>query len=345
MEEPGEEKTIASGPSLSQFKVEELISVEHSSGEPSRAAENSHAVSTWRAVGLLFSKTWLMNTLRLCKVFSVRCVLPAVLLTCGGLSLTIGEFFSFSQIDPANAKIASILAAMGILLVTMVLFLLFVVWGLMSWLVRLSTFSHVFFALDMTTRFPGAVDIQALIASSHEFVLSRKKYFAQFYLTLSLVLITPVLVAMVLFTVKALTITPPNSGTMAIKIVLPPVADVVLTAVLAITSAYLLGVSFFAVVVSAVSKETANVAAWDCIKLSFRMFLPMIAIVVVIALVNTVIATPQFCLHPIEYLSFVNTTKSLPSSICSELWEGITSVILFTFTLAPFCELLRYRLK
>jgi hypothetical protein len=344
VEEPVEEKTTVA-PSLHQSEGEAQVSVEIPSGLAANSAKAPDGGSSWRAVGLLFNKTWLLNTLRLCQIFSVRCILPAVLLTSSGLCMTVGFFFSTSQIHPENTQFTSILAAMGMLFATMVLFLVFWIWGLLTLLVRLSIFSHVFYALDMTSKLPAAAEIQAIIASSHEFVSSRKKYFAQFYMVLSLVLIPPVLVAMVLFTVKSLTMTPPNSGAMPLKILLPPAVDVALTLVLAITSAYIAGVSFCAVAVSSGSREDANLAAWDCIKLSFRMFFPMMAIVVIIAVVNTVVATPQFCLHPMEYLSFANTTTTLPSTICSELWSGITSVILFTLSLAPFCELLRYRLK
>jgi hypothetical protein len=234
---------------------------------------------------------------------------------------------------------------MGILLVTLVLVLGFIISGFGLWLVRLSTFSHAFFAINMASKLPAISDIQEIFASSHAFILSRKKYLAEFYFILSLVMFFPVIWFLTLMTVKAYSMTPSTSGVVALKVVLPPVVDASIMVLLAIIGSYLVGVSFCAVAVSAVSKEPAKSAAWVCIKLSFRLFLPMMLTAVVVVIMNTLVATPQFCLHPIEYLSLVNTTRTLPLSICSELWEGVTSVILFNLSLAPFCELLRYRLK
>ncbi len=345
MEEPVEEKS-AVAPPLHQSEGAASISVENWSGMVSGLSDGSEPsnVSYWRALSLLFNKTWLLNTFGLCRVFSGRCILPAVLLTSGGLCLTVGEFFSFSQVH-AVTQLSSILAAMGILIVTMILVLGFVISGFGLWLVRLTTFSHAFFRIDMSSKLPSASELDEIFASSQAFILARKKYIAQFYFVISLVMLTPVLAFLTLFSVKALTMTPPESGSIAIKAFLPPIADLAITLLLAVIGGYLVGVSFCAVTVSSSSKQTANLAAWECIKLSFRMLLPMITIVVVVVLMNTIIATPQICLHPIEVVSLVNTTQSLPSSICAELWEGITSVMLFNLTLAPFCELLRYRVK
>ena len=282
--------------------------------------------SSWRAVGLFFNKTWLLNTFTLCRIFSSSCVLPAVLLTTGGLCLTVGEFFSFSQVPAENVQIASILMAMGILLVTMFLVLGFFISGFGLWMVRLSTFSHAFFSIDMSSKLPANSDIQEIFASSHAFILSRKKYLAEFYFVLSLAMVLPVIWFLTLLTVKAFSMAPPSSAVVDIKVALPAGVDALVMVLIAVFGGYLVGVSFCAVAVSSASKEPAKSAAWECIKLSFRLLLPMMVTVVVVLIMNTLIATPQLCLHPIEYFSLVNTTRTLPSSICSELWEGVTSV-------------------
>jgi hypothetical protein len=337
VEEPVEEKSTVA-PSLQQSASETPQAIDV-------GARTVNEESPWHALRLLVNKTWLRNTLILCRVFAPRCILPAVFLTVAGLALTSGQFYAFSQIHPEGMQLASILAAMGILLVTLIVVLVLLVLGFGLWLVRLSTFSHAFCALDMSSELPPLTEVRAIIASSHAFILSRKKYLARFYFMVSMVMITPIIVWLSLFTVKGLTMSPPNSGTMVTRISLPPFADLSLSVVLAIMGAFLVGFSFSAVVVSSCSKANANFAAWDCIKLSFRMFFPMMALVLVVVILNTVIATPQFLLHPIESISLMNTPTTLPASLCSELWEGITSVILFTLTLAPFCELLRNRLK
>ena len=337
MEEPVKEKSTVA-PSLQQSAIETPQAID-------AGARTVNEESPWRALRLLANKTWLRNTFSLCRVFAPSCILPAVLLTVAGLALTSGEFYAFSQVHQEGTQIVSILAAMGILLVTLILVLVLLVLGFGLWLVRLSTFSHVFCVLDMSSELPALTEVRAIIASSHAFILARKKYLARFYFMVSMVMIIPIIVWLSLFTVKGLTMTPPNSGTMVTKISLPPFADLSLNVVLAIMGAYLVGFSFLAVFVSSCSKANANFAAWDCIKLSFRMFFPMIALVIVVVILNTLIATPQICLHPIESICLMNTPTTLPSSLCSELWEGITSVMLFTLTLAPFCELLRNRLK
>lgn len=305
--------------------------------------QDKSAGSSWRALGLLLDRAWLKNTFILSRAFAPRCILPAVLLTVAGITTIVGRSLAFSQIQPEGTQIISIFAAIGIMLATLGIVLSTLISAFVLWLVRLSTFSHAFCALDVSARSaPGTIQMQEAFDTAHTYVVSRKKYFAQFYLMVTLVLLGPSLIWFGLFVTKILTMAPPNSGSMVPKLVLPPVADISINLLLTVLGAYFFGFSLMALVMSTMSRDEPNQAAWSTIKLSFKLFLPMIALAVVVALLNTVIATPQVLLHP----KLMETTSgSLPLDVLSQVWEGLTSLMLFTLTVAPFCELLRNRLK
>ena len=299
----------------------------------------------WKALGLLANGYWLKNTIKLSYIFAPKCIFPAIILTTGGLAMTAGQFFGLSQMHLELVQMANLLSALAILLTTFVVVLVCLVYGFTLWLVRLSTFTHAFNEIDMAAKhLPSRENLKSIFESSHKFMLSRKTYLTKFYLFVSMVMIMPVIIWMTLFSLKLLS-SMPSSDPMLAKFPLPWGASVGITIGLVIMGCYLIGLSMTSVVVSSISKAPASAAAWDCIKLSFTRFFPMVAIVIVIAILNTVIATPQILLHPLDQFSMVNTQESLPASLASELWEGITSVMLFTLTLAPFCELFRERLE
>ena len=304
----------------------------------------SSSDSTWRAVRLLGNKTWLSNTLKLSTVFAPQCTLAAIVLSLAGVALFIGYFCALGVLKTQGntVQLANLLTAAGILLATMFVYLGFFVWGLALWLMKLSTYSHTFCNINMMTApFFSKEQLKEKFDASLKEVRTRKSYFASFYLLVTLVVIVPLLFAAGIGFLLYLGSTPESYQ--GLRLALPPVLAMSLEGVIAVLAVYFLSLSPLMVIISSCSRATASVAAWDCLKFPFRQALPLTVITIAVVVMNLVIATPEIFFQP--QTTAIVIQENFAGRLCALVWEGVTSVFLFTLSMAPFCELMRYRLK
>jgi hypothetical protein len=331
------------------------------------------ADSQWAVFSTIFNPNWLRNTFKVCLAFAPDCILPAALMTAAGLAATGGFYFIVEELRKSQIlQLQTILTAFILMTVVLLVCLACLLWGFAIWLVRLNTFTHAFCALDVlhgriSTAADPANGRPTLVAEtavagdasqvttitkdaspftsaqlktqfklSHQFILKRRRYLARFYLLVSLVILPPVLFWMLLCAIKV------YSGQQSVlRISLPPPVDYGITSTLALLGVYLVGLTCLSIVESSVSELGANNAAWDCIKRSFKIFLPMSIVSILILVLNVVIATPQLVLNPTEAFSMKFMSEPLLVSGASQTWQGITSLVLFTMSVCPFCEFLR----
>lgn len=336
--------------------------------------------SLWSVFPIIFSVGWLKNTWKICLAFVPECILPAGLMTFAGLAVSLGYNFCLEELKKSQVlQLQTLVTTLAVMALVLMVCLICFIWGFTVWLVRLNTFTHAFCMLDVQygkllapvsagnisakeaeaaidagsaeeaasgvpeNTFTSA-DVKSQFKSSHTFILKRRKYLARFYAIVSLVALPPILFWMILCAVKLYC----SMGSMSpamLRISLPLPVDIAVTSSLFLVGVYLVGLSCMSIVVSSVSTAGANNAAWDCIKLSFRYFLPMSIISIIILILNVVIATPQFVLNPAAVFSTSFMSESLLHSVGNQVWQGITSLVLFTMSVSPYCALLSLKRK
>lgn len=341
-------------------------------------AQDSH--SLWSVFPIIFSGGWLKNTWKICLAFVPECILPAGLMTFAGLAVSLGFNFCLEELKKSQVlQLQTLVTALLVLVLVLIVCLVCFIWGFTVWLVRLNTFTHAFCMFNVrhgkllapvsagnippnqTTAALDAgsteeatsgasentitqADVKSQFKSSHAFILKRRKYLARFYAIVSLVALPPIFFWMILCAVKLYS----SMGSMSpamLRISLPLPLDIAVTSSLFLVGVYLVGLSCMSVVVSSISTAGANNAAWDCIKLSFKYFLPMSIISIIILILNVVIATPQFVLNPAAVFSTSFMSEPLLHSVGNQVWQGITSLVLFTISVSPYCALLSLKSK
>ena len=127
---------------------------------------------------------------------------------------------------------------------------------------------------------------------------------------------------------------------------LPDVVHVWLYVVLAVLSLVLTEISLVALVVSANSTQRPAAAAKETIALSCTTFIPCTLLTIIFIVANTVIAAPHMLLTLDQPIAAMLLAKNdLKFLLLAYVWQGVTSVVVWTLTVSPICEYLRGRVK
>lgn len=257
--------------------------------------------------------------------------------------MLIGSWQSTTRLVSNGAiTFGTYILAFSLLLLTLAGTLVFMIWGVGVWLMRLTAFAHAFLELPLDTQLVEAQTIKDKQASAIESVKSRRAYLAQYWLLVSIFLGVPFFIVGALTIVKVLAITP-IYGQLLFS--LSPLANAIVLALLSFLLLIVTEVSLLGLVVSAVSNLPAATAAKETIKLSAQLLLPGLALSIFAVAICVVISSPQVLFHLNNPSTLFSMQGPVSELLLESGWQGVTSVVLWTFTTAPFCELLRGKVR
>jgi len=255
-----------------------------------------------------------------------------------------------------GAGVQEIFASLVILLIVAVIALVCLLPAFTIWVIRLNTFCQTICTL------PGGNSenqlsiekLKELFAISHKEISSRKGFLTQFYFLISLGMIPPTFVWVVLIGITVLPMVSPSLFGAA-----GPENPMTTTAMFfaGVITAYLVGLTGIAVVVSSVPQKSAANAAWQAIKFSVQHFVPLTLLSALILFVMICLTEPQTLCSFWSELSKAKTNQGVSSlmetsmsvtqanigwNFLSEVWDGMTKVILLPFSLIPYCDMFRH---
>jgi hypothetical protein len=316
--------TVAEGASVSRA----VDNPSYSSGE---SVVNQVPSSS---IAFLASWQWWRCAIRAALVFAPSCLPPAFGLSCANVSMLLGMHVIYAAINQPQPEIDQLGKAAAIGLACSAAGLVLICWAVTVWLFRLTAFARAWLTADR----PGKQDVRDSIAETRK----RTGYLAKLWLVASFYLLMPVLLLCVLMGLKIVT-SPEYVGHSAFQLKLPLWADYAASAGLAALVFFATAYSLLAIVVSSVSSMPARQAAQEALLLFCRTWAATLVVTLVMFLINCVIATPQALL---SVTRFVNVPRTpLAVDIGLQVWLALTSSVLWPLSVAPYCELLRGKVK
>ena len=289
----------------------------------------------------LFSVAWWKNALLTSWLFARHCAVAAAMFTLAVVVMVVGSWQGLSSVPHDSVtRIESLIAPALIILCTGSTTLILMGWALGVWLVKITAFCAACIQVPITESTVDRSKTMAAQSSAVEIIWQKKAYLAKFWLYVTLFLSPLIAPAAIIFVGKVLL----SSTTYVDVIKIPPLLN-----------AALLGwVAFLALLISEISLVALAVSSWSTLepflatkltfKLSFKLFVPGLLVTALITFLNVAIASPQvlFRLHNPESMFLMQ--ENVAQLIIETLWQGLTSVILWTFSLIPITELVRRHL-
>ena len=298
--------------------------------------------------GLFLKQTWLRNALYTAWLFAPRCIVAASISCLGSILMLVGMSISLRQVSgEVITDITPILQAFFISLITLVGVLVCIAWSFGVWLMRLTAYSRAFssFSISDITQPLAKERVLAQLNEAMAEVGTRKFYLAEYYFFASLFLSVPFTVCvicilkLVLFNTNTLTQynLPPS----------PAWVDNTATALAILFAIPSLAFTLVAIVVSAVTNQSAESASLQTASLTAKWFWQTSLVSLVVFLFLVVVSEPELILHMSkESIINIGTFKEdLTMSVVEALWTNAASLVLLPLSMAPICELLRGRVK
>jgi hypothetical protein len=290
---------------------------------------------SWRFFLLFINKRWLTLAKQHLFVFAPKCIRPAAYFTIGMLIVLSSTVLSYQQLKSDHLDLSKLLMSAGYLLFSMFFGVPLMFIGIAKWLLTITAFCRFWMLNDLCT-----IDKDVLkqrCDQDFNDVSKRKMYLAKFGLTSALLSAMPVLICFLFFVLKLATM----SAVMSLKaIALPPGMSTALDVMIAVMFIGVLAFSLVAIPVAAVSELPPQRAAIWAALVAMRCFPQCALITIVVCFASVVISTPQ-ALFELGSANMLMPPDNLGSVLLSQLWEGITSVVLVPASMVPFCELLR----
>lgn len=297
------------------------------------------------------SAHWWRNVITCTLSFVRYCWRPALLLTLGTLSVHFGGAAAQATLQHDGNSITLGAICMGFLacLAALIASLVLMIWGFAGWLIRLTAFSRALLSFpreELTgcqLQFSAVVEMQANALRETEL---RKQFLGQFWLLIGLYMMPPLIVVCVLLTIKLAAIASLERILPAAPLlVLPSWADVTIVVFLIVLVVYITELSFIALALSSKTSLSPQKAAMRSASLSFRFIIPGAIMSCALIVLNAIIATPQVLFvdwhQTSKLVTNFSSVTNLPLQTVSDIWQGLTSVVLWTFMVAPACELIR----
>ena len=293
---------------------------------------------------LFFNKNWLSNALYTAWLFAPKCIVPAVIGEAGSLFTTFGCLSAMGPLaSGGNVDFTVLIQSFFIMLLTFVGVLVCVVWSLSAWLMRLTTYCRAFTSFT-ATELSVPLSKERILAQLNEAtaeVARRKMYLAKFYFFLTLLMAVPMVLCFACLFVR-FSLFNASSGQSPL---LPSYFGGAFVSIATILAMGLLTLSLVAVVVSAISQETAERASMQAASLTGKQFCELTLVSVLMLVLITVISSPDL-LTSFSQMDLMHLTpKEVAVFIAKSVWQAAVSVLMLPLTMAPICELLRGRVK
>jgi hypothetical protein len=295
---------------------------------------------------LFFNKIWLSNALYTAWLFAPKCIVPAVIGEVGSLFTTFGCLSAMGPLaSGSSVDFTVLLQSFFIMLLTFVGVLVCVVWSLSAWLMRLTTYCRAFTSFTATElSVPLSKDrILTQLNEATVEVASRKMYLAKFYFFVSLLMAVPMVLCFACLFVRLAFF---NGASGQTPLLPAPIGGAFVT-IATILAMGLLTLSLVAVVVSALSQETAERASMQAASLTGKQFCELTLVSVLMLVLITVISSPDL-LTSFSQSGFMKvhlTPQEMAVFVAKSVWQAAVSVLMLPLTMAPICELLRGRVK
>jgi hypothetical protein len=295
---------------------------------------------------LFFNKNWLSNALYTAWLFAPKCIVPAVIGEVGSLFTTFGCLSAMGPLaSGGNVDFMVLVQSFFIMLLTFVGVLVCVVWSLGAWLMRLTTYCRAFTsftATELSVPLSKERILTQLSAATKE-VASRKMYLAKFYFFLTLLMVVPMVLCSVCFLVR-LAFFNAASGQPPL---LPSYFGAAFVTTGTVLAMGLLTLSLVAVVVSAISQETAERASMQAASLTGKQFCELTLVSVLMLVLITIISSPDLLtsFSQTEFMKVHLSPKEVAVFVAKSVWQAAVSVLMLPLTMSPICELLRGRVK
>jgi len=235
------------------------------------------------------------------------------------------------------------LTALAIIMSTMVITLVLMLISLGLWLICVTAYVRSFMQIDVDAEQP--IDRQATVALQDlavREVTNRKVYLARFWVYVTLFLLPSLAVLMISGGVEYLANLP---QTAVVSIKLPSWLDLILIVATCVCTVLLTQLSLVAMAVCSISKREPFAAAKQSLELSLRWFVPGFFLTVLILLMNVVIASPQVVWQLLHHENLFAVKAEVVPMLLENFWQGITIIILLTFSGAPICQMLKGRIE
>jgi len=299
----------------------------------------------------VFSKPkWWRNTFSFCLSFAPKCIKPAAIIMAMVLVMLSTVVAESLLLQQANLGLLFVVLALNFFALIGALALL--VWGFASWLSRLTGFALAFNQTPQSQFLSEKIDLAASKLTQLQSIQEtdkRKAHLAKYWTGLSLFLTLPSILFIVPFCISLYASYVPaylahaqTAPTMPLPPVPEPVAMICTVASL-IFGTYIMVLTLAGIVISASTDLQPGPAVMHTIKLSHIKILPLSLITVAMLSITLAISAPREILQ--HFVAMPWAENNIFVMFGEEIWRCVTSVILTTFTLAPFCEYLRSKPK
>lgn len=328
-----------------QISMENKMDAPGDSVDPDNAKTEMGSVkpTEWGLRGLKFLTN--AESLRASAVYAWsyarHCVLAACVMAIVGLVNTNGTWLLSERWKAMGgtaenpATFTDLISVLSIALGMLVVLLGFVVWGFGLWLMCLSRFLTGYLSGDIVGLDAKALEQRHLAA--REFIKTRKKFLAIFWLVVSAIGFVPV-------TIDAIAIVLLMPQTSAI---VPRELTVLAACLAAVLTLTLLNYSFVAMAVSCVTTQPPAKAAWKALMLTLKTCPGLSVISILMLVTSTALSYPQLTLNPqsaVEYFSrssFDFTASDFITLNVLQLWQGLLSVFFITWWFGVASECVR----
>jgi hypothetical protein len=305
-----------------------------------------------RWTDLLHDRHWWRRAWAASWRFAPHCIPCAALLTAANVIVAIGGDYAISRMKQPQAAVITdlgpiLILYLSILIGLMVILVLSMV-ALAQWLLKLTMFARLFCEAEQAHENAGGdaapsayhLDSDA-VANADQAIRKRWVYVMKVWLVASLLLLPPAVPLMVLVMLHSMI-----AGPMPLDIkvlgwpswLTSPSVAFSAFAVGAVLTVICTAYSFVTIVFSAVSEMPAPRTAVVAMKESIKHWLPLCIITAIILLANIVITAPQMIAYLTPLAAFA---KQSVVEACAQVWLGISSLVLWPLSVAPFCRITR----
>lgn len=288
------------------------------------------------------SKIWWRNTRIATLLFARHCAVAAAIWTLAGTVMIYGVSQCSLQMRAGVLTLESYLTSTIIFLATIATTFILMAWSLGVWLVKVTAFARSFALLPMYSDGLDTATIKSMQKQAIEDSWKRKAFFAKFWFFVSLFLAIPMACLGLMVVAKIL---PAMSKYGQFPITIDPMVEIVLSCLIMLASAVLTQMSVVSLVVSAQTKKEPLDAAKSAVALSIRYFGPALFLTIVVMLINVAVSTPQVLFRLNDPTAIFMAQQNVPRLLLENVWQGLTSVVLWTFACTPVCELLRGKVE
>ncbi|HEY9786081.1 MAG TPA: hypothetical protein V6D17_11805, partial [Candidatus Obscuribacterales bacterium] len=283
---------------------------------------------------------WWKSSFRCVWRFAPHCVMPAVFWMICSLTVIVATDVSMESLHRQSIELQDLIISGAVLLFGLVLSLSFFVMGFGSWIVRLTAYCK--FLLD-NAEASGATDAELLDKQSGALTAAKERrgYVWGALFWASLFMLIPFFVLVAVICVKVASIRQ-VMGPLTINLDIG--VNLVLFAIGLPLFIALLVYSFVVLAAAAVSNQSPSNCAKQSLSLSFSLFLPLSAVIIIFAIINVVIGTPAD-LPQLLRPELILEKRNVYLTALSQVWQGVVSIVLFPLSLTPVCEILRGRIR